>query len=178
MKLYSSVWWLEKEKLINTLNFHSSKNWFIGQSHIHYVFVLIARIRDWLNESTDELKIKYLNIYRCDWFSHTSNKSREGGVHIVVRKSLIANYVIIGANIVSNRFVVDAAYNSPKSNIELYQAHIDAVFELAFPYSEFIIFGDYNIPDSIWILSDNGLDLICAYASPGNHINDTVMLLT
>lgn len=64
-------------------------------------------------------------------------------------------------------------------NIKLYQGHADAVLELAAtcPDSEFIFFGDYNIPDSIWIPSDNGLDFICPDTSLGKLINDTLNAL-
>ncbi|KAG5897552.1 hypothetical protein JTB14_007268 [Gonioctena quinquepunctata] len=75
-----------------------------------------------------------------------------------------------------SKFLLGGVYIPPKSNLQIYYDHVESVFELfnTHPDHEFLVFGDYNIPDLIWTPQENSLKASCPDSSPGKVVNDSL----
>lgn len=147
---------------------------------------VLILIETWLNSDflDSELNFTDFNLYRKDRSVDTSDKSRGGGVLIAVRKYLSSKLVVPSSKIIEDLYVkinfghkkvlIGGVYIPPRSSVEMYYTHIDNVFEISniYPEYEMSVFGDYNIPDCIWVLNNEELVPICEESSFGTVISD------
>lgn len=106
-------------------------------------------------------------MYRCD--RRSEEMRRGGGVSILVHNNIRSRGININYNINSKfeqlfvtisqgnlNFVIGAVYIPPRSNQEVYLEHTQIVEQLqvSLPNHQFIICGDYNLPEAIWWCTD------------------------
>lgn len=108
-------------------------------------------------------------VYRADRDSHTSTKSRGGGVLIAVMKSLSSYQLQLQSNreelwvkVKSDRlnFILCAVYIPPSSHPSVYSDHLNQTEVLMQEYDQsvFCLVGDYNLPNVHWNLNvDNNM---------------------
>lgn len=151
------------------------------------VYDIIVLVETWLTQDflNSEFDLHNFIVYRCDRSQQTSDKKRGGGILIAIRKNIVSKQINLMDSVVeqlfvqftigNNKYMIGGVYIPPRSSFDLYNVHVMSLFELirSYPDHELIIFGDYNIPDTLWIQSDDGLEAVCPDSSPGKFISDS-----
>lgn len=135
-------------------------------------FNIIVLTETWLNYSinSSEYFDNSFNVFRKDRCETGSLLKRGGGVLIAVKSNFVSNNIVIAdaENIEyvcvrltlhskSNVFIY-AAYIPPNSNAIVYENHLSAINKIPLTQNDtIIIFGDFNLPNSNWILDDSVL---------------------
>lgn len=137
---------------------------------------MIFITESWLTDDYSSCEIRFHNFetYRLDRNVITSNKSRGGGVMILVHSRLMSrlisvdkptlNYDHVFAAVEFNDAVLllGCVYIPPRSSFDVYleHAHVVESLHVKYPNAKFYIAGDYNLRDSVWRTEDedeNGL---------------------
>ena len=124
---------------------------------------IIVFTETWLNEGyyDAELGIPEFNIYRTDRSNNTSVYKRGGGTLIAVHKSVVSKrlnvpddieqtFVSVGSG--DANLILGAVYFPPRSNTLSYVTLSNTLDRLSvdMPNSTICLFGDFNLPHSIW----------------------------
>ncbi|KAL4153538.1 hypothetical protein QTP88_001371 [Uroleucon formosanum] len=134
-------------------------------------FLFIVLTETWLNINIydSELGFYNYNVYRCDRNSLTSKCSRGDGVLIAIHKSLYSKIISINDQSIEQlfvcfsinhvNFIVGSVYFPPCSPAVSYEAYAITVENLVNSYinHNFILCGDFNLPDINWSNDSHGL---------------------
>ena len=117
--------------------------------------------------SVAEINLNNYMMYRCD--RQSEEMRRGGGVSILVHKNIRSKGISINYNFNSNfeqlfvtinqgnlHYVMGAVYIPPRSDQDIYLEHMQSVEQLqaSFPNHQFVICGDYNLPETVWWCMD------------------------
>jgi len=133
-------------------------------------FDVIIFSETWLSDDVPdmELGLANYNLFRCDRNPGTSVHVRGGGVLIAVKSGLFCRelrssvecveQVFVDIHIRHKHLVIGAVYIPPSSDINIYNAHCNAVESifLMSPNSDILIIGDYNLPNMRWFNETDG----------------------
>ena len=155
------------------------------------IYDIIILVETWLTKdhSIDESDIPDFDIYRTDRNILTSNKLKGGGVLIAVRKGFKSKQIQHSEQSVEHNFVsltfgnvkyiAGAVYIPPNSPQEIYENHCSEVSAImtSNPNHCLLLFGDYNLPDAVWVNECNGVGVVCPNSSPANIVCNTYSFL-
>lgn len=145
---------------------------------------VIVLVETWLSSeySDAELGLDNFAVYRCDRSVGTSSNLRGGGVLIAIRQYIKSVAINIGDSNIEHVFVhissghrkmvLGSVYIPPRSSREIYEAHGNTVVGLADRYcdSDFLICGDFNLPEASWTNQDDGVSVQCPPFSSANIV--------
>lgn len=135
---------------------------------------VIVLIETWLSpviNNNEILDSRYM-IFRNDRNNTNNTKSDGGGVLIAVHKSFQGYQISLNCESVEQifvkvynsvcSFVIGAVYLPPTIGIDKYSSHVEVVTTICdnMPDCQFIILGDYNLPNIKWQSCDDNNDFI------------------
>lgn len=136
------------------------------------VFVIVET---WLNNDfydNEFFNPKLYNVYRKDRNYVKMDCKKGGGVLIAVKKQLksyicscvtindMLDQLFVAIPTTSGLLCLCVSYIPPRSPAELYSHHVNNImqtFEKMVLSTRFVIFGDFNLPDLVWINSGNNI---------------------
>lgn len=146
-------------------------------SSIEYDLIILTET--WLDENfrSSELFPPGYNVYRCDRDRSITNKKTRGGVIIAVRSCHRSSLLLSSATCFEQLFVqvildkrrilVGGTYFIPASSESVYTEYIDTLNMLVSKYTfdDFLLTGDFNLPDCTWNYTNNHLVCDCKHSS-------------
>jgi len=133
-------------------------------------FDILIFTETWLSDDVldSELGLANYNLFRCDRNPSTSVHSRGGGVVIAVKNGLFCRelrssveyveQIFVDIHIDYKHLVIGAVYIPPSSDVNVYNAHcnaVESIFSMS-PNVDILIVGDYNLPNIRWFNETDG----------------------
>lgn len=130
--------------------------------------------------------LKGYNVFRRDRYNFVGGPNG-GGVLVAVKSGIAASELSVNSSNVEHLFIeisnlntkliIGVFYAPPRENIDVYNEHMSVVESLKSFYSshEFVILGDYNLPNTLWSnYSDLSDSLHADYCGNDNVIQENV----
>lgn len=145
-----------------------------------YDFIFLSE--SWLNDdfSVSEVKFSNYETYRCDRDFSISNKSRGGGVLILVNSrfrsrlvpcapsTLSFDHVFVSLELCGVTYILGCTYIPPASSLDVYLEHCHTVelLHAAYRDAHFFLAGDYNLTSAVWTsVEEVGMMVECSSSS-------------